>query len=125
MRYQWIARFIDNHLVGCDEVMEPFVREVLAQSSAMTSHGSSPCPTNPAPSQRSTRPRAAASSRCSPTSNRAASVQNRANCARPWLGRLLLVMSLALYFAVSTGLNDTNTNPTVDEKKDRDIGRET
>ena len=33
------------------------------------------------------------------------------------LGRLLLVMSLPLFFAVSTGLNDSNTNPTVDEKK--------
>jgi hypothetical protein len=30
---------------------------------------------------------------------------------------LLLVMSLALYFAVSTGLWDATTNPTVDEKK--------
>jgi hypothetical protein len=33
------------------------------------------------------------------------------------LGRLLLVMSLALYFAVSTGLWDATTTPTVDEKK--------
>jgi hypothetical protein len=33
------------------------------------------------------------------------------------LARLLLVMSLALYFAVSTGLWDAATNPTVDEKK--------
>jgi hypothetical protein len=32
MRYQWIARFIDNALVDCDEVMEPFAREVLARS---------------------------------------------------------------------------------------------
>ena len=93
MRYQLIARFIDNHLVDCDEVMEPFVREVLAQTSAMTSHGSSPCPTNPAPSQCSTIPRAR--------------------------DRLLLVMSLALYFVVSTGLNDANTNPTVDKKRPR------
>ncbi len=29
MRYQWIARFIDNPLVVCDEVMEPFAREVI------------------------------------------------------------------------------------------------
>ena len=71
MRYQLIARFIDNHLVDCDEVMEPFVREVLARTPAMTSHGSSPCPTNPAPSQCSTIQRAR--------------------------DRLLLVMSLALF----------------------------
>jgi hypothetical protein len=37
------------------------------------------------------------------------------------LARLLLVMSLALYFAVSTGLWDATTNPTVDEKKAHDI----
>jgi hypothetical protein len=37
------------------------------------------------------------------------------------LARLLLVMSLALYFAVSTGLWDAATNPTVDEKKARDV----
>ena len=34
MRYQWIARFMDNHLVVCDEVMEPFAREVLARAAA-------------------------------------------------------------------------------------------
>ena len=34
MRYQWIARFIDNDLVDCDEVMEPFAREVLARAAA-------------------------------------------------------------------------------------------
>lgn len=33
------------------------------------------------------------------------------------LGRLLLVMSLALYFAVSTGIWDAIANPSVDEKK--------
>ncbi|NVN13233.1 transposase [Nguyenibacter vanlangensis] len=32
MRYQWIARFIDNPLVVCDEVMEPFAREVLTKA---------------------------------------------------------------------------------------------
>ena len=32
MRYQWIARFIDNERVGCDAVMAPFAREVLAKS---------------------------------------------------------------------------------------------
>lgn len=37
------------------------------------------------------------------------------------LARLLLVMSLALYFAVSTGLWDAATNPTVDEKKAPDV----
>jgi hypothetical protein len=30
MRYQWIARFIANHWVDCDAVMEPFARVVLA-----------------------------------------------------------------------------------------------
>lgn len=34
MRYQWIARFIDNPLVVCDEVMEPFAREVLGRAAA-------------------------------------------------------------------------------------------
>ncbi len=29
MRYKWIVRFIDIPLVGSDEVMEPFAREVL------------------------------------------------------------------------------------------------
>lgn len=33
------------------------------------------------------------------------------------LGRLLLVMGLALYFAVSTGIWDATVNPSVDEKK--------
>lgn len=33
------------------------------------------------------------------------------------LSRLLLVMSLALYFAVSTGQWDAASNPSVDEKK--------
>lgn len=32
MRYQWIARFIDNPLVVCDEVMEPFAREVIGRA---------------------------------------------------------------------------------------------
>lgn len=32
MRYQWIARFIDNERVVCDAVMEPFAREVLAKA---------------------------------------------------------------------------------------------
>ena len=32
MRYQWIARFIDNDRVICDAVMEPFAREVLAKA---------------------------------------------------------------------------------------------
>ena len=32
MRYQWIARFIDNDRVVCDAVMEPFAREVLAKA---------------------------------------------------------------------------------------------
>ena len=34
MRYQWIARFIGNDLVVCDEVMQPFAREVLARAAA-------------------------------------------------------------------------------------------
>ena len=34
MRYQWIARFIDNARVACDAVMEPFAREVLARAAA-------------------------------------------------------------------------------------------
>jgi hypothetical protein len=34
MRYQWIARFIDNDLVVCDDVMEPFAREGLGKASA-------------------------------------------------------------------------------------------
>jgi hypothetical protein len=34
MRYQRIARFIDNHLVVGDEVMEPFASEVLAKAAA-------------------------------------------------------------------------------------------
>lgn len=33
------------------------------------------------------------------------------------LGRLLLIMSLALHFAVSTGIWDATVNPTIDEKK--------
>ena len=41
------------------------------------------------------------------------------------LGRLLLVMSLALYFAVSTGLWDIATNPAVDEKKAHAISPKT
>lgn len=32
MRYQWIARFIDNQHVVCDAVIEPFAREVLAKA---------------------------------------------------------------------------------------------
>ena len=34
MRYQWIARFIANHRVDCDAVMEPFARAVLAKVAA-------------------------------------------------------------------------------------------
>jgi hypothetical protein len=34
MRDQWIARFIDNHRVDCDAVMEPFARAVLATAAA-------------------------------------------------------------------------------------------
>lgn len=34
MRYQWIARFIDNDRVVCDAVMQPFAREVLAKAAA-------------------------------------------------------------------------------------------
>jgi hypothetical protein len=34
MRYQWIARLLANDLIVCDEVMEPFAREVLAKTSA-------------------------------------------------------------------------------------------
>jgi hypothetical protein len=34
MRYQWIARFIDNHRVDCDAVMEPFARAVLATAAS-------------------------------------------------------------------------------------------
>lgn len=41
------------------------------------------------------------------------------------LARLLLVMSLALYFAVSTGQWDAATNPTVDEKKARNVSPKT
>jgi hypothetical protein len=32
MRYQWIARFIDNERVVCDAVIEPFAREVIAKA---------------------------------------------------------------------------------------------
>jgi hypothetical protein len=28
---QWISRFLANDLVGCDTIMEPFAREILAQ----------------------------------------------------------------------------------------------
>jgi Transposase DDE domain len=41
------------------------------------------------------------------------------------LARLLLVMSLALYFAVSTGVWDATVNPAVDEKKAHAISQET
>ena len=34
MRYQWIARFIDNHRVDCDAVLEPFARAVLVTAAA-------------------------------------------------------------------------------------------
>ena len=37
------------------------------------------------------------------------------------LARLILVMSLALYWAVSTGLWDQVNNPTPAEKKDRNV----
>jgi len=30
MGYQWISRFLSNELVVCDEIMEPFAREILA-----------------------------------------------------------------------------------------------
>jgi hypothetical protein len=32
MRYQWISRVLGNDLIGVDEVMAPFAREVLARS---------------------------------------------------------------------------------------------
>jgi hypothetical protein len=31
MGYQWISRFLANGLVCCDEIMEPFAREILAR----------------------------------------------------------------------------------------------
>src|ERR1700739_3671295 len=31
MGYQWISRFLANHLVCCDTAMETFAREILAQ----------------------------------------------------------------------------------------------
>lgn len=34
MRYQWITRLLGNSLVICDEVMEPFAREVLERAAA-------------------------------------------------------------------------------------------
>jgi len=34
MRYQWITRFLGNDLVDCDEVMAPFVREILEKAAA-------------------------------------------------------------------------------------------
>ena len=40
------------------------------------------------------------------------------------LGRLILVMSLALYWAVSTGMWDAAENPTPAEKKDRSDNQE-
>jgi hypothetical protein len=40
------------------------------------------------------------------------------------LGRLILVMSLALYWAVSTGMWDAAENPTPAEKKDRSVSPE-
>ena len=40
------------------------------------------------------------------------------------LGRLILVMSLALYWAVSTGMWDATENPTPSEKKDRSVSPE-
>lgn len=40
------------------------------------------------------------------------------------LGRLILVMALALYWAVSTGMWDAAENPTPSEKKDRNGSRE-
>ena len=40
------------------------------------------------------------------------------------LGRLILVMSLALYWAVSTGMWDAAENPTPAEKKDRSGNQE-
>jgi len=40
------------------------------------------------------------------------------------LGRLILVMSLALYWAVSTGMWDAAENPTPSEKKHRSVSPE-
>lgn len=40
-------------------------------------------------------------------------------CETQRLGRLALVMSIALYFAVSTGLWGAAPHPSVDEKKPR------
>ena len=34
MRYQWITRLLGNPLVGSDEIMEPFSREVLERAAA-------------------------------------------------------------------------------------------
>ena len=34
MRYQWISRVLGNDLIGVEEVMAPFVREVLARAGA-------------------------------------------------------------------------------------------
>ena len=125
MRYQWIAGFTDNHLVDCDEVMEPFVREVLAQTSAMTSHGSSPCPTNPAPSQRSTRPRAGASSRCSPASNRAAWVKTKPTARARALGQVAAGDEPAALFRGFHRPERQQHQSHRRRKKDRDISRET
>ena len=32
MGYQWISRFLDNDLVSCDAVMQPFVADILARA---------------------------------------------------------------------------------------------
>src|ERR1700759_3285556 len=66
---------------------------------------------------------AGASSPCSPTSNRAGLASNRPisnipTASPPELVEgLILVMSLALYWAVSTGIWDQVNNPTPAEKK--------
>jgi hypothetical protein len=41
----------------------------------------------------------------------------------PWLDRLLLVMALALYWAVSTGLWDEHSHPFPYEKKSRPVAK--
>src|SRR6201995_3734275 len=70
---------------------------------------------------------AGASSACSPTSNRAGLASNRPisnipTASPPELVEgLILVMSLALYWAVSTGMWDQDNNPTPPEKNDPTI----
>src|ERR1700755_2809497 len=72
-------------------------------------------------------PSAGASSPCSPTSNRAGLASNRPisnipTASPPELVEgLILVMALALYWAVSTGMWDQANNPTPAEKNDQTI----